>query len=109
MREAKERAALCVVGCGAFLLLAAVMMRNEIYLPIFFAMVFGMLCAGNCFIHGREYEIERRREIMEGSYQWPEMEPGLELDCCEYCNCQEFYVVAGRLVCMCCGTVMRHG
>lgn len=108
MKEAKTRAALCVLGCGGWLLLAAVMMRNGIYFPVVFAMVFGMLCAADSFIHGREFEIERRREIMEEKYDWPELEPGLKLDGCKHCNCQEFYVVAGRLVCICCGQVMEH-
>ena len=108
MKEAKTRATLCVLGCGGWLLLAAVMMRCEIYFPVVLGMVFGMLCAADSFIHGREFEIERRREIMEEKYDWPELEPGMVLDGCEKCGCQEFYVVAGRLVCMCCGEVMKH-
>lgn len=108
MKEAKTRAALCVLGCGGWLLLAAVMMKYEIYFPVVFAMVFGMLCAADSFILGREFEIERRRSIMEQEYEWEELEPGLKLGCCKECGCQEFYVVAGRLVCMCCGTVMEH-
>ena len=97
-----------MLGCGLFLLLAALMMRNEIYFPMVFPLAFGVLCASNCFIHGREYEIERRRAILEDAYEWPEVEPVLRLDGCKNCGCQEFYVVAGRLVCICCGTVMEH-
>lgn len=96
---------LCVAGCAAFMLLGFIMMRLEIYIPALFALVFGMVSASDCFIHGREYEIERRRDILAGKYRW-EADSGDAR--CKFCNCREFYVVADHLVCVCCGTVMEH-
>lgn len=104
MKQAKRRAILCVIGCAAYIWLTAILVMFGLHLSAFFALLCGLICATENFIFGRQYERERQKAMRLGI-----SEPHKAADtACEYCGCREFTVVAGRMVCICCGKVMEN-
>lgn len=105
MKKAKIRAAVSVAACALYMMLAELLEQIGLRFPSVFALILGMICASDCFIHGREYETERQRNVFERRGTRVSSTFGAKMFRCAICGCPEFSKVADRLVCICCGAV----
>lgn len=107
MSGPKIRAAMWVAACALYMVCGEVLRQQEITLGAIFSLVLGMICAAECFQCGQEHERERQRQIEEACDAWIEAGNRLSPARCRSCGCPEFSRVAGRMVCICCGSVLE--
>ena len=106
MRRAKVRAMAALFGCAAFMGIALGLSHEGINIPAWIAAVLGLVCGQDCYHYGVEWERERMYEMFEEDEElWGKAN---DQAVCGVCNCPEFYSIAGRMVCTCCGTVLEN-
>lgn len=108
MRKIKIRAGLYLTACAGYVWLAALLNLLEIYLPAYFALIVGLVCGYACMHCGVELERERRKELGRQQDEWDEMAAGVRRSRCKNCGYEGFRIIAGRMICNCCGEVMDH-
>lgn len=106
MKNPKIKAAMWVAACALYMMCGEVLRQWDIRLGAVFALLLGMFCAAECFSCGREYELDQRRGIEGTGDDWAAAEHGMKPVRCRICGCPEFYRAAGRMICVCCGSVL---
>lgn len=104
MKQIKIRAGLYLASTALYIWMAAVLDKVGLCLPLVFALVVGIFCGYNCLLCGQDLERERRKELDEQRDACDEIATGERIRC-KNCGCQEFRIIAGRLICNCCGEV----
>ena len=109
MKEAREKAALCIVACAFFMTVALLLARHDIRYPAVFGTLVGLVCAWDCYFLGKEHEAARQEAKRQQDGDWMEIATGVKQVVCRNCKCERFQIVAGRLICLCCGQVAEVG
>lgn len=107
MKKIKLRAGLWIAATALYVWLAAILAMLEIYLPACMTLVVGLLCGKECVKCGVDLERWRRVKLkVEEQYKDAALK-GAWQQCCQKCGYEGFRVIAGRLVCNCCGEVLQ--
>lgn len=107
MRKIKIRAGLYLTACAGYVWLAAVLAMLEIYLPTAFALALGLVSGYGCVQCGVDLERWRRVKLKVEEQAKDAVLQGAWQQCCQKCGYEGFRVIAGRLVCNCCGEVFQ--
>lgn len=107
MKSAKIKAAMCVAACPLYMFSAELFAQLDMRLGVVFAVVMGMLSAAASFLCGREDEFAKQMKAHADEATWMCFATGMENIVCGNCGCREFSMTAGRLVCLCCGSVLE--
>lgn len=108
MKNVKIKAAMCIAACPIWMLSADLLLRMELRLGVVFTVVMAMLVATESFLCGREYEQERRMAADKAEADFMCFATGMKQLVCKNCGCPEFTMKAGRLICLCCGSVVER-
>ena len=107
MKKIKIRAGLYLTACAGYVWLAALLNLLEIYLPAYFALIVGLVCGHACIQCGVDMERWRRVKLKVEEQAKDAVLHGAWKQHCRTCGYEGFRVVAGRLVCNCCGEVFQ--
>lgn len=107
MKKIKIRAGLWLVATALYVWLAALLNLLEIYLPACFALFVGLMCGYTCLRCGVDLERWRRVQLAVKDREMERICTGAMKQYCRTCGYEGFRIVAGHLVCNCCGEVFK--
>lgn len=108
MKNAKIKAGMCIAACPLWMLSADLLLRMDMPWGAVFTIVMAMLVAAESFLCGREYEQARRMAADRDEADFMCFATGMKQIVCKNCGCPEFTMKAGRLICLCCGSVAER-
>ena len=107
MKKIKLRAGLWITATALYVWMAVILAMLEIYLPACMTMVVGLLCGKECMQCGVDLERWRRVKLAVKEKEMEKIATGAMKQYCKRCGYTGFRVIAGRLICNCCGEVFQ--
>ena len=107
MKKIKLRAGLWIAATALYVWMATVLAVLEIYMPACMTLVVGLLCGKECVQCGVDLERWRRVKLSVEQQAKEAAIHGVWRQHCRNCGYTGFRVIAGRLVCNCCGEVFQ--